>query len=119
MPDFRKITAVTGSSKKLYVTVMLLDYDDLINTLKVINNNDPYNLLHRIIKEVRRYKEDPSTFCPCSYVDGIPMEAAGFDGVYCDARQEKITEDEFNNPPDKWKNARRVEIRIVYDDVED
>jgi hypothetical protein len=67
----------------------------------------------------RKYKEDPSTFCPCSYVDGIPRFKAGFDGVYCDARQEKITEDEFNNPPDKWKNARRVEIRIVYDEDED
>jgi hypothetical protein len=118
MSKFRKITAVVEYSEGSDVTIMVLDYDDPINTLKVLNR-DPYYLSEMIIGHAEEI-EDLSEFDPCEYLEENEWYQSGYDmDTDCSAEEEEITEEEFNNPPDKWKRAR-VETKIVYgDDDED
>jgi len=117
MAEFRKITAVVRYSGGSDVTIMVLDYDDPINTLKRLNS-DPYYLFDSIIEHAEEI-EDLSEFDPCEYLEEIKFYQSGYDmDTDCSAFDEEITEEEFNNPPDKWKNAR-VETKIVYGDDDD
>ena len=117
MANFRKITAIIESSEGSDVTIMVLDYDDPINTLNVLNS-DPYGFSERIREHVEEI-EDLSEFDPCEYLEETEWYQSGYDmDTSCSTEEKEITEEEFNNPPDKWKKAR-VETKIVYDDDED
>lgn len=98
------------------LTIILLDYDDPINTVKAITE-DLNDLCSSIIGHYREI-EDPSEFYPCDYIYDINWVYSGYDfGTRCKAWDEEINEEEFNNPPDKWKNARvKSNIGIIYGD---
>ena len=115
MPNFRKITALVRQDGDSELNIILLDYDDPINTIKVIR--DP-NYIGEIIREHVRRIDDPSEFDPCDYIDDYDWVSCGYDwGRRSRAWDEEITEEEFNNPPDKWKNARvESQIGIIYGD---
>ena len=118
MANFRKITAIIESSEGSDVTIMVLDYDDPINTLKVLNSDDPYGFSERI-REHAEEIEDLSEFDPCEYLEETEWYQSGYDmDTRCSTGEKEITEEEFNNPPDKWKKVR-VETKIVYDDDDD
>ena len=114
MPNFRKITAVmTCSEHDPQLTIILLDYDDPINTVKAITRDLNY-LCDSIIDHYREI-EDPSEFDPCDYICDINWVYCGYDfGTRCRAWGEDITEEEFNNPPDKWENAT-IERKTIID----
>jgi len=115
MPDFRKITAVVKEDGDSELNIILLDYDDPINTIKAIK--DP-NYISDMIGEHLRYIEDLSKFNPCDYIDDYDwVSCGGSFSMRSRAWDEAITEEEFNNPPDKWKNATlQTNNLIVYGD---
>ena len=94
------------------LSIVLLDYDDPINTLKVIK--DPIGIAELIIDHAEEI-EDPSEFDPCDYICDINWAYCGYDwGTRSSAWGEDITEEEFNNPPDKWENAT-IERKTIID----
>ncbi len=94
------------------LSIVLLDYDDPINTLKVIQ--DSIDISGWIISHIGEI-EDPSEFDPCDYICDIDWVSCGYDwGTRSSAWGEDITEEEFNNPPDKWKNAT-IERKTIID----
>ena len=116
MPNYRKITAVmTCSNFDPELSIVLLDYDDPISTRKVIK--DPIGITELIIAHAEEI-DDPSEFDPCDYIYDFEWVYCGYDfGTRCRAWDEAITEEEFNNPPDKWKNATlQTNNLIVYGD---
>jgi hypothetical protein len=117
MADFRKITAVVRDSDpdNTTVDIILLDYEDPINTIKILT--DDFMGLGESIRFHAEEIKDLSDFDPCTYLESIKWWQSGYDMCTdCTANEENITEEEFNNPPSKWKNPR-AEINIVYDDI--
>ena len=103
MGDFRKIKGVVRYSGGRQVTIMMLDYNDPIKTLKVITGDDGFGLATSIISHAEIIK-DPSEFDPCGYLEEIQWWQSGFDmDVECNAKDTKITEKKFNDTPGRFE----------------